>query len=134
MYVCLRIDVYVYVCIYICTSHGAHVHVHGACACMCMHGRRGGSVWEHVWLGVLHLSVCGLHVCTCRCVREIDMGMDMHTGILYVHTHVNWSVKGARDAEARKGLCAWMRSLCVHLFVFVCVGFCVCLPQANVEL
>ena len=49
------------------------------------------------------------------------MGMDMHTGILYVHTHVNWSVQGARDAEARKGLCVCMCSLCVHLFVFVCV-------------
>ena len=46
-------------------------------------------------------------VCTCLRVREIDMGMDMHmhTSILYVHTHVTWSVKGARDAEACQGLC-----------------------------
>jgi hypothetical protein len=51
------------------------------------------------------------------------MGMDMHTCILYVHTHVSGSLKGARDVSACKGLCVCM-----------IVGFGVCLPQENVEL
>jgi hypothetical protein len=54
-------------------------------------------------------------------VREIDMGMELHTCILYVHTHVTWRVNGARDAEACKGLCVCMCSLCGHECVFVCV-------------
>jgi hypothetical protein len=63
-----------------------------------------------------------MHICTCpMCLREIDMGMDMHTCILYVHTHVTWSVKGARDAEACQGLCVCMCILCVHVCVFFCV-------------
>jgi hypothetical protein len=66
------------------------------------------------------------------------MGTDMHTCILYVHTHMTWSVKGARDVAACKGLCLCVCSLCVHvclcLFVCIIVGFCVCLPQGNVEL
>jgi hypothetical protein len=70
---------------------------------------------------------CGIHVCTCLCVREIDMGMDMHTCILYVHTLGTWSVKGARDAEAGTALCVCMCSLCVHVCVFVCVHDRVCI-------
>jgi hypothetical protein len=45
--------------------------------------------------------------------------MNVHTCILYVHTHVAWSVKGARDAEACKGLCV---CVCV-MFVWACVCF-----------
>ncbi len=62
------------------------------------------------------------------------MGIYMHTCILYVHTHVTLSVKGARDAEACQGLCVCMCGLCAHVCVFVCLhdrGFvcmyvCVC--------
>ena len=41
------------------------------------HGRRGGSVWERVWLGVI-LRMC--MYAACMPVRvSIDMGIQMHT-------------------------------------------------------
>ena len=41
------------------------------------HGRRGGSVWERVWLGVI-LRMC--MYAACMAVRvSIDMGIQMHT-------------------------------------------------------
>ncbi len=80
--------------------------------------------WECVgacvaWCGMTDVYAASMSECVC--VREIDMGMDMHTCILYVHTHVTWSVKGARDAEACKELCMYVCSLCVHVCVFVCM-------------
>ncbi len=64
-----------------------------------------------------HASLHVSYVC------EIDMGVDMHTCVLYVYTHVTWSVKGARDAEACEGLCVCMCSLCGHECVRVHVQF-----------
>ncbi len=78
-------------------------------------------IYLYTHINIYMYSVCVYaHVLAARNNCEIDGSMDMHTCILHVHTHVTWSVKGARDAEACQALCVCMCSLCVHVCACLC--------------